>query len=137
MNPKDDTLETRGAFIGLVTVQADQIASSVQRVAASHAADNLGDEIMAAESPDGRPPSRHDRLLAWRTAAFVGPALAGLLVLWLLIRGTHGHDLLWLCAAFLIVAPLSAWPVLAAGAWRGKEERAAIRAAHADIDATR
>lgn len=124
-------------FIGHVNVPVDQLASATQVVGRTDESGDLGDEIMAAQSPDGRPPARHDRILGWRTAAFVVPALALLVLLWLLIRGAQGSELLWLGVAFLIVAPLSAWPVIAAGAWRGKEERAASREARAEIDTNR
>lgn len=137
MTMHHDDPATPGEFIGVVRVGGDQLPASAADAAAAEETNDLGDEIMAAESPDGRPPARHDRLLAWRTAAVVGPALAVLLVLWLFVQGTHGHDILWLCVAFLLVAPLSAWPVLAAGMWRGKEERAALREAHAEINAGR
>jgi hypothetical protein len=88
------------------------------------------DELMIATSSDGRPPSHGNRRVGWRRLGG-GVAIAlPCIVAWAMLT-RQSAALIFAPLALLVVVCflLAANPVLWAGVMRGKEERAARRAA--------
>lgn len=109
-----------------------EVPKPVAPVAASDAVtkalDARQDELMTKASTDGRPPTHSTRMREWRWLA-VGAVIlvlgAGAFVL---ITGADRHSVVaGVIAAGVMLA--AAAPVLAPGVLRGREERAAKRAA--------
>lgn len=97
--------------------------------------DALQDEHMAHESPDGRPPERHQRNTAWG-----GLFLIGLLVA---LAAITTAAYFWGMPAVIIgivligLMALASAPAWGAGILRGKEERHARAEARTDVRSAR
>ncbi len=83
------------------------------------------DDLMAIESPEGRPPEHQASEHGWRSMAIAMPLLALIAVVWAMVEGVSTYSVIGFAAAGLLVLLIGAWPVLGAVFLRGKEESVA------------
>lgn len=88
------------------------------------ALDARQDDIMAAESSDGRAPTHTVRRFEWLMFALGATLALSGLIIWAAIAGIHGGTVI-AAVAYTVLMLVGASPVLIAGLMRGKEQRAA------------
>lgn len=92
------------------------------------------DELMAAASPDGNPPTHRQRRLGWWWLAIGASVLIVAGIAWAAIRGVDMTAVLAASGLALVLLG-SAAPVWGAGLLRGREERSARRKARLELRA--
>ncbi len=110
-------------------IGADRIDGSHGTSSDKVAVDARQDELMASESPEGRPPTHRQRMLGWRWFAIMIPIIlvgAGVIAL---MRGARVMGIVQFGVVFALLLLIGGLPRWAASLSRGKEEAAARRAA--------
>jgi len=102
----------------------------------SDAVDARQVQLMASDSPEGRPPTPWLRRREWRwaLAAALVLIIGGVAVA--LIRGISPGEIIGLSVVVVLLLSLGGAPVLAAGLFRAKEQRAARAKAIAELPPT-
>jgi len=119
------------AIAGVVSVpiEAPQRAQGVGQMASDSTvvaavADDVADEVMAATSPEGRPPKAALRRFEWWVVGLVMVVMAVIAIgagVWL---GLPPIGIIGMGVGAAVLFGLGAWPVWSAGLLRGGEERA-------------
>lgn len=113
-----------------------RIESESATRATSDALDKRQYDLMTIASSDGRPPPRWQRIIVWRWFGVGATALIAVIVIALAITGVSIGAVV-AGGALGILFLVGAIPVLAAGALRGGEERAARKQARAERQVSR
>lgn len=123
-----------GAFSTPVTGEAVRVAAaegvSVQEVVK----EDRHDDLMAAVSVEGRPPSVWMRYREWGWLAFVLGAVVLGVIIWEVSVGASVGTIAGWGGVFLVMLVIGGAPVLGAGLMRGKEEREVTKVAAVEKD---
>lgn len=133
--PNEGTHMPQGAPLhassALTALEAGRVTEKRPQDATSKALDDRGDELMSLASSEGRPPTRWLRMMEWRWFGIGMLLITAITVTWLAIQGVSlGTVAAGLVFALVLLAAAS--PVLGAGLLRGREERAARKAARVE-----
>lgn len=111
------------AQLPLAPIHPDLQAPLTPRQAAL--VDDRQDVLMAAESPDGTPPSSQVRSFEWKWVAIVVPIIAIAALSWAIVGGAGLGLILAVISALILAFLLGGWPVWGAAILRGQEQHAA------------
>jgi len=110
------------------------VIENAQTKAGTSVLDARQEEIMAANSSDGRPPSRWVRMLEWRWFTVSAVGAIALMVTWMIIDGFSSQAVLQGLPYGVLLLLLGASPVFVSGLMRAKEQRESRALARASLE---